>query len=302
MASIDFYIGAVVRPDLLRVVMIPMGKDPVLVDAMYNPDTMLVTFFATTSAADFFITSTVDACAMDTECDAKATCTNEPKGVYQIIEAMCKCDDMYSGDGTTRALKPEFYEQEASTLDFYVKISHMDVLDFGWRVKEIELYSDFACTSSIAFASAKLPFPGVPGTSTYDAITSASDVYTGEFGYSHYPAPTDLMATGKGASLFKYGNANLFDGDYSSDQGEWWSECLNCNPMTPTTIEFMLKGDTILGCIKVVQDAQHLSKSIKFEKGFIAGEECGMMPGMKRCEPVSVWTESIKTGDTVRVN
>merc|ERR1719502_887741 len=90
-ATIDMYIGAVARPDLLRVVMIPYGKDPVLVESTYSPDTMLVHFHATTSATDFFITSTVDACAMDTECDAKATCTNEPKGVYQIIEATCTC-------------------------------------------------------------------------------------------------------------------------------------------------------------------------------------------------------------------
>jgi hypothetical protein len=289
MATIDMYIGPVARPDLLRVVMIPYGGTPVLVDYVSTPGG--VQFTAPVTAADFYITATVDACMEANPCDAKATCTNTPEGVFQILEPTCTCDPMYSGDGLTCALKPEFYNQEAGTLDFYVKISHMDVMDFGWRVKEIELYSDFDCTQSISFSSAKLPFPGVPGTSTYDVITSKSDVYTGEFGYSHYPAPTDLISSGgKGASLFKYGNENLFDGDYSSASGEWWSECLNCNPMTPATIEFMLKGDTTLGCIKVVQDAQHFSKSIKFEKGFISGEECGMMPGMKRCEPFSVWT------------
>jgi hypothetical protein len=206
MATIDMYIGAVARPDLLRVVMIKYGESPVLLDPMYNPDTMLVSFSAPVMAADFFITSTVDACMEDNPCDAKATCTNVPKGVYNALEAKCECDSMYSGDGLTCALKPEFYNQEASTLDFYIKISHMDVLDFGWRVKEIELYEDIACTQSLSFSSVKLPFPGVPGTSTYDVITSQSDVYTGEFGYSHYPAPTDLMASGgRSASLFKYG-------------------------------------------------------------------------------------------------
>jgi hypothetical protein len=296
MTTIDMYIGAVAKAEDLRVVMIPYGLGPVLVDAVtYDPATMLVTISAAfAGAADFFITSTVDACMVANPCDAKATCTNMASGVYSLLTATCTCNDMYTGDGITCALKPEFYDHqdEASTLDFYVKISHMDVMDFGWRVKEIELYSDFECTSKIPFSSVKLPFPGEPGTSTYDKITSASDVYTGEFGYSHYPAPTDLIGTGgKGSSLFKYGNQNLMDG---SETTEWWSECLNCNPMTPTTIEFMLKGDTILGCIKVVQDANHASKTIKFEKGFTSGPDCGMMPGKKRCEPVSVWTETMK--------
>merc|ERR1719163_2572303 len=40
-ATIDMYIGAVARPDLLRVMVVPYGGSPVLIDSMYNPDTML---------------------------------------------------------------------------------------------------------------------------------------------------------------------------------------------------------------------------------------------------------------------
>jgi hypothetical protein len=64
-------------------------------------------------------------------------------------------------------------------LDFYIKISHMDVLDFGWRVKEIELFEDEGCQNMLSWNNVKLPFPGVPGTSTYDVITKNTDVYTG---------------------------------------------------------------------------------------------------------------------------
>merc|ERR1719482_1013026 len=199
--------------------MTPRGVDSVLLPASavsYDVAKMLVMISVeSVSAADFFITSTVDVCEEMNPCDAKASCANTPSGAFDILTPTCTCNDMYAGDGVTCALKPEFYDhaQEESTLDFYVKISHMDVMDFGWRVKEIELYSDFDCTDSISFSSVKLPFPGVAGTSTYDVITSASDVYTGEFGYSHYPHPTDLMGSGKGATLFKYWNDNLFDDD-----------------------------------------------------------------------------------------
>merc|ERR1719171_1183296 len=153
------YIGPVARPDLLRVVMTPKGMTAALLPASavtYDATTMLVTFTVPeVMAADFFITSTVDACEEANPCDAKATCANAPTGVYDALMATCTCMDMYSGDGLTCALKPEFYNQEASTLDFYVKISHVDVMDFGWRVKEIELFSDFDCTDPLSFSSVK---------------------------------------------------------------------------------------------------------------------------------------------------
>ena len=40
-----------------------------------------------------------------------------------------------------------------------------------------------------------------------------------------------------GAFRFKHWSGNLFD---TNDGTEWWSECLNCNPMTPATIECLL--------------------------------------------------------------
>jgi hypothetical protein len=316
--SFDVYLGPVMAPELLRVAKIsPDGTMSLVATAPddYNPDTQSLSVSVEEFPGDFIVLLADDPCATASPCDAKAICTNVKKGDLDELEASCECRETYVGSGLEGdcALDPHFVpddKSDTSSLDYYLRISHADVLNFGWRIKEIELYADEECTQKLSFASVRQDFETAYGFSpgygsetdtTFEKITKDSQVYSGPIGEAHYPHPEDMT----GNPTFKYGNKNVFDGK----DDEWWSGCLNCNPDTPAFLEFMVKGSVRIQCIKVIQDENHFSSSITVERGPIKGPtgcgesarnewtapecECGMHPSQPRCEPSMSWTSMV---------
>merc|ERR1719487_2870184 len=323
--SFDVYLGPIASPELLRVMKIAPDGTVSLVETTaddYDPDTKSLSVSVAEFPADFLVLLADDPCATASPCDAKAICTNTPTGTLGMLEATCACRETYVGSGMEGdcALESEFVPNEKSdfsSLDYYLKISHADVLNFGWRIKEIELYKDEECTQKLSFTSVRQTFEKAysysPGfgdetDTTYEKITKDSQVYSGPIGEAHYPHPEDMT----GNPAFKYGNKNVFD----SKDDEWWSGCLNCNPDTPAFLEFMVKGHVRIQCIKVIQDENHFSSSITVERGPLKGPtgcgessrnewtapecECGMHPSQPRCEPSMSWTSVVPPVATLK--
>jgi hypothetical protein len=310
--SLSFYLGPVARPDLLRVVRIPSSGDSSLVEVdptlAYDATAGTLAVELGEANADFAVALARDACEETTPCDANARCTNVETAPLHHLVATCACTPGYAGSGLDGdcALTPGALD-DTSDMDYYLSIAHGDVLSFGWRINEIELYADAECTRKVPFTGrdgAMTEFPAWGGgqDTTYETITKVSQVYTGPIGYAHYPHPADMADT---RNPFRYGNANLFD---NSQTTQWWSECLNCNPDVPAKIEFNVKGRIRIECIKVYQEADFAAGTVVVERGPMRGPAgcsidgsdpdappctCGMLPSLPRCEPSMIWSEHI---------
>merc|ERR1719460_319039 len=202
----------------------------------------------------------------------------------------CTCKDGYIGDGFTCGLAPTEYTSAESS--FYVRITNLDTLNFGWHISDIKLKSEApGCTWTPG------AFPAAAST-THRVLTSRTKVYTGKVGKSHYPFATDVWAddpAGAGcpgpdcvassatAPTMKYWNGNLLDNNPST---EWWSECLNCPPGS-TTIEMIFPEDC-RGELTLVQ-AENYATSYSVERGPAKGAGCGMGEDEPRCPPSMTW-------------
>jgi len=297
------------------------GEDPVLVPGAVVPlETVLGveppvyafsgSYSVTVEAnADYLLAYDVDECAADA-CAENAVCENTP-GSFT-----CTCAEGYTGDGVELcSLKSEAFGT-AGADGYFVRITPETPLQFGWRVRQILLYSDPGCSEILTFGQVALDLPAPADAekdTTWQVLTSESNVYTGpvgvaDIGYSHYPHPTDMTTNNK---FFKYSNKNLFDstdfsnaarGDTSKIDGtySWWSECLQCKP-EDVSIEFALKSTTVLGCVRVIQEANFAPSSLKVEWGPAGGPGCGLLPGQPRCPPTMTYSTKVDTDAMVPI-
>jgi hypothetical protein len=234
-----------------------------------------------TTGTDFIAVVDIDECDSSSPCDLNAICTNTIPGYT------CTCDSSkgyvpVSGSAGTPgncAIDPTGYVDNY-LLDTYFRLTHLDKMNFGWWVDQIELYEDAACTQLLAFDDVKVAFPTEAADDvTWTLITSQSFVYSGPVGKSHYPYATDN--TGQ----FEYWNKNVFEAT-----GQWRSACLQCEA-GETSLEFIVSASTRIDCVKVIQtDAGHASSALLLERGTVtpiqAGDVgCGMRPTQRRCEP-----------------
>ena len=63
-----------------------------------------------------------------------------------------------TSDGVTQCfIPPRAYA--GADQHYYLRITHTDRLDFGWRVKEVHLYEDTACEDEGSYANLGLRTP-----------------------------------------------------------------------------------------------------------------------------------------------
>jgi hypothetical protein len=112
---------------------------PMLPGTMVSAGTFSVTA-SITEATDFVAYADIDECAAGTStCSPFATCTNT------IGSFTCTCMPGYvdvSGDGSV--CEEKHYECPAIS----VKVSNGEALDFGWRIREMRLYSSEDCSAA----------------------------------------------------------------------------------------------------------------------------------------------------------
>jgi hypothetical protein len=306
-ATLKVYLGAMTKPEMLRVFIVRPGGEPemlpeynLVIDAINSAGNSepsgYFTFPIVEMNADYIAAVDIDECETANPCAENAICTNGPTATMMSLYE-CACMTGYEGDPYSQcSLTPDAYTSYVAPQ--FVRITPETSLDHGWRVFEVLLYSDEKCMDLMTTAREALPAP--PDSSkdaTWLSITSQTNVYTGPLGtadiaYSHYPHPKDLNSKDP-----EYWNGNLFDEASTSStwttaklETQWWSECLQCSP-EDAVIEFAIKSNVLLGCVRVVQDPTHMTKGIKVEWGPMTGPGCGMLPGQTRCPSTMIYSQ-----------
>jgi hypothetical protein len=264
------------KGDTLVVYMFPptlTGGSPTAIDVVTvggvvrkseKADTWLVTVPSVN--ADFIATEDVDECTAGTHTcydgmepfTQAALCTNKVEGF------ICTCPEGFVeapvGTDDTARTGCVLASRAFTPPDYYLRIANLDRLDYGWRVKGIDLYASESCTG------AKLQ---------YNSISVDGTVYTGG-SYDNKPP------------------SNLVDG---SPKTQWWSECLNCDP-EQKEIVLTIKGTTNVGCVKLSQQEPLVDKrgqsmtvhttGIIVQRGPVSGPGCSLPtdPGyVELCTP-----------------
>merc|ERR1719387_788094 len=271
----------------------------------------MVSIPGTMLPADFIGAVDMDECGKDdanaflikdaNPCHHEAVCSN-------VIgsPATCACRSGYVGDGIEACV---LQADAFSTADmpYYLKLEHLDRLDFGWRVASIELYTTATnqapCSTKISSAQIKTAVsqkalePGAGASQmdkdTYASITASTYVYTGSMAYSHYP----------GDPANEHWNGNIFDDNPNTD---WWSGSLNLNPEVEgpggaASILFVLPGDQRVDCVKVTQSENHAAKKLKLTRGPVSmrGSKCSTAPDSTLCEATSTFEMDATSTETM---
>jgi len=208
----------------------------------------------------------VDECALGVLVEASRRKACSPQAACANLlgrEPLCSCLEGYVGDGKTCTLEPVAHD--ARDHPFYLRLLHNDRLDYGWRIKEVEMYDNAHCT-------------GVPLCTTGDCSVLVGSISTGE--PSHYVQQQDAPQLRS--------SMGLFDGDLGT---EWWSAELTLNPAEHDSsrggaqaVEWVVQGDQRVECVRVRQVGGHHSSSLTLERGPVG---CS-----SRCEPTQSWSLS----------
>merc|ERR1719390_232901 len=127
-------------------------------------------------------------------------------------------------------------------------------MDYGWRVKELQMFTDPACVSKYGFQG-DISVPG------------------------NYPGP--------------YAARKMLDGIMEGSEW-WSEDLnLNPEVVDEThggavTMEWVVPGDVVIECVSIFQNVNHMSKDMTLERGPTSGKGCGM-GSMPRCPPTMVW-------------
>merc|ERR1719487_2161170 len=220
-----------------------------------------------TEATDFVAYADIDECKAGTStCSAFATCTNT------IGSFTCKCNPGYKdvlGDGSECVEK--MYECPAIT----VKVSNGEALDFGWRIREMRLYSSDDCSAESEVA---------PGTaSIYPVSTPGLVPSAGEIAPFMHPREIvrALQCYTKCGSGTYAGARKLSRARRMSILGADWSECSGYDKNTDNSESSPALCATEPTCIEVCNQLPECA-------GFYMRDKGGNT-GMKSC---ILYTES----------
>lgn len=247
-----FDIYAPGAPDLI-IFVFPMGGEAVELTKFGGTVTPLsggyFQVMLPSTGVDIVAVADVDECKAS-PCSTDATCTNN-------IGAgpTCTCKEGFvevvSGGLTSCALKPEVYD--SASQEYYFRLKHNDRLDYGWRVKELMMYSDASCVSKYGFQGSI----SVPG---------------------NYPGP--------------YTSARMLDNkqetEWWSEDLNLNPEVVDETHGGAVTMEWVIPGDVVIECVSILQNTNHMSKDLTLERGPTTGRNCGM-GDMPRCPPTMTW-------------
>jgi hypothetical protein len=184
-------------------------------------------------------------------CSTDATCANNVGA-----PPTCTCKEGFvevmAAGKPSCALKPEVYD--SASQEYYFRLKHNDRMDYGWRVKELQMFTDPACVSKYGFQG-DISVPG------------------------NYPGP--------------YAARKMLDGVMEGSEW-WSEDLnLNPEVVDEThggavTMEWVVPGDVVIECVSIFQNVNHMSKDMTLERGPTSGKGCGM-GSMPRCPPTMVW-------------
>jgi hypothetical protein len=168
-------------------------------------------------ATTLAVAADLDECAMGVApCSADATCTNTLGGFT------CTCNEGFQGDGLV--CEPMTYDCPPLTF----RVANGESLDFGWRVREMELFTDDKCTMPVSL--------GFSDMTIYSATTQAT--------CKEDPSPTysnakEIVATnncylkcGSGMTLRQ---RRLTKGRRMQISGSDWNNCDGYDPVADAT-------------------------------------------------------------------
>jgi hypothetical protein len=201
------------------------------------------------TGVDIVAVADIDECAMS-PCSTDATCMNNVGAA-----PTCTCKEGFvevmSAGMTSCALKPEVYD--SASQEYYFRLKHNDRMDYGWRVKEITMYSDPNCISKYGFQGSI----SVPG---------------------NYPGP--------------YTAARMLDNnqdtEWWSEDLNLNPEIVDATHGGAIVMEWVIPGDIIIECVSIFQNTNHMSKDLTIERGPTSGKNCGM-GSMPRCPATMTW-------------
>merc|ERR1719331_42750 len=167
------------------------------------------------AATTLAVAADLDECKLS-PCSADATCTNT------IGSFTCACKEGFTGDGFQCA--PVAYKCPPLTF----RVANGEALDFGWRVREMELFTDDKCTSPVSL--------GFTAMTIYSATTAASCTGTPSPTYSN---TLEIVATnncylkcGSGMTLRQ---RRLTRGRRMTVSGSDWNNCDGYDPVADAT-------------------------------------------------------------------
>jgi hypothetical protein len=158
--------------------------------------------------------------------DSGATCTLTCKpGYVKSGDFMCS-KGVWSAETCS---EPEKYVAEEQLF----RLSHRSRLDYGWKIRQVNVYSDEACTKKLA----------------KNVISS----YKASGSYAGYP-PDSLFS---GGSLQP--ETKCLEGKTPNTCKDWWSKGLNVNPYSvdethgaSTYLEFSVAAKESVQCVEVI--------------------------------------------------
>jgi hypothetical protein len=115
------------------------------------------------SVTSLAVAADLDECMMS-PCAAEATCTNT------LGSFTCVCNEGFEGDGFT--CEPEIHDCPPLTF----RVANGEALDFGWRVREMELFTDDKCTDPVSLGFTDMTIYSV--TSNGGCTGSPSPTYS----------------------------------------------------------------------------------------------------------------------------
>jgi hypothetical protein len=208
-------------------------------------------------------------------CGDHADCTNVAGGSPQ-----CTCHTGFVMDDSMNCIMlPEDYSD--ANQGYYLRLYHTDRMDYGWRIRSVQMYSAYDATTGRCSGSI-LPL----ATSGVDGTVDTG----GANGDSSYVGTT---------------RESLFDtaGPNPRRNTEWWSFGLNLNPEVldethggAQVLEWKVKGTTVVNCVELEQVPGHASQTLQLERGPL---DCKVKVG-PRCPVTKVWNaESVAMTDVV---
>jgi hypothetical protein len=166
-------------------------------------------------ATTLAVAADLDECE-SSPCSADATCTNT------LASYTCACIEGFTGDGFT--CEPTTYDCPPLTF----RVANGEALDFGWRVREMELFTDNKCTEPVSL--------GFSDLTIYTATPMASCTETPSATYSN---ALEIVATnncylkcGSGMTLRQ---RRLTKGRRMQVSGSDWNNCDGYDPVADAT-------------------------------------------------------------------
>jgi len=175
-------------------------------------------------------------------------------------------------------------QRDTATERAYFRLTHRSRLDYGWRIKAIQLFKDEACTDNsgnkVAYSFVTGGDAGAHATSQYYSVTDADGNPKVLFGGAD---DAGIKRRIKDVTPQAAGKATDANTDGFNDG--WWSSCLNCNPY---------RVDETHGITMIDSDSAHVDFEVDSATDDV---RCVKVWAKARENKKNMWDDTIAAGD-----